>query len=301
MRFWISRNGDVPIHDQLTTQIRLGILSNDLKPKEKLPSTRELARRLKIHSNTVSTAYHDLVARGWLEYRKGSGVYVQIWNGESPSERNLELDQLISTLFRVTREKGYSLREVRSRLKYFLEMQPPDHFVVVEDDEELRNILIAEIKEGTAQDVIGANIADCADGQLLAGGVVVATQYLASKVKSAVPPSMPFVTLRTRSIPSSLHGEKKLPADYLVTVVSRWSKFLDWSSTILIAAGIDADAISIRDARKTGWKKGLSQSSLIITDFPTSLHLPNEVPVRVFRLIADESTAELQSSLPSFE
>jgi len=128
--------------------------------------------------------------------------------------------------------------------------------------------------------------------------VLVATQYLAAHVKSIVPPTIPFVTLHTRSIPGSLQGEKRLPADYLVTVVSGWSKFLQWAETILVAAGIDANAISVRDAKKPGWKRGLSQSSLIITDLLTSSMLPQGIPVRVFRLIADESIDELRNILP---
>jgi DNA-binding transcriptional regulator YhcF (GntR family) len=299
MRFWISKNGDVPIHDQLTTQIRLGILSNDLKPHEKLPSTRQLGRLLKVHSNTISSAYQELVARGWLEFRKGSGVYVKAEVDQQPPESGLELDGLISRFFKATRDAKFPLREVQSRLKHFLEMQPPDHFLVVEQDDELRDILISEIKDATGWVVNGIAPADCADRHITAGAVLVATQYLAAGIKSTIHATIPFVTLQTRSIPSSLHGEKPLPDDYLVTVVSSWSKFLQWAETILVAAGIDANAISVRDARRTGWKRGLSQSSLIITDLLTSSHLPKDIPTRVFRLIADESLDEMRSLVGS--
>ena len=43
-----------------------------LRDGELLPSVRELARRLKVHHNTVSEAYQDLVQRKWLERRRGS-------------------------------------------------------------------------------------------------------------------------------------------------------------------------------------------------------------------------------------
>jgi GntR family transcriptional regulator len=46
MRLWISKNSEVPIREQLVTQIILGIVSNDLKEAERLPSTRDLARPL---------------------------------------------------------------------------------------------------------------------------------------------------------------------------------------------------------------------------------------------------------------
>ena len=76
MRLWLSKNSEVPIREQLVTQIVLGIVSNDLKISERLPSTRDLARRYDIHANTVSAAYRELARRGWVQFRKGSGVYV---------------------------------------------------------------------------------------------------------------------------------------------------------------------------------------------------------------------------------
>jgi GntR family transcriptional regulator len=61
MRFWFIHSGEVTIREQIVTQIRLGILSAELSPGERLPSTRELARRFSLHANTVSAAYrqHD--------------------------------------------------------------------------------------------------------------------------------------------------------------------------------------------------------------------------------------------------
>ena len=77
MRFWITKNSEVPVREQLVRQVLLGILSEDFPAGRKLPSVRALARRHGIHSNTVSAAYHDLLQRGWLELRKGSGLYVR--------------------------------------------------------------------------------------------------------------------------------------------------------------------------------------------------------------------------------
>jgi DNA-binding transcriptional MocR family regulator len=66
MRFWITKNSELSIREQLVRQVVLGILSEDLPAGHKLPSVRELARRHHIHSNTVSAAYHDLLQKaGW--------------------------------------------------------------------------------------------------------------------------------------------------------------------------------------------------------------------------------------------
>src|SRR5918912_2944985 len=154
MRLWISKSSEVPLREQLVTQIVLGIVSNDLKVNERLPSTRDLARRYDIHANTVSAAYRELARRGWVEFRKGSGVYVRARASaaqiaEAQHGAQLELDQLISTFLRVAREKGFSLADIQARVKHWLEIQPPDHFLIIEPDEELRRILAVEIKEAT--------------------------------------------------------------------------------------------------------------------------------------------------------
>src|SRR5678816_1592484 len=155
MRIWLSKNSEVPIHEQLVTQIVLGIVSNDLKVSERLPSTRDLARRYDIHANTVSAAYRELARRGWVEFRKGSGVYVRARTDE-PLDDGLALDQVIARFFRNLREEGYSLAEIQAGIQRSLSVQRPDHFVLLEPDPELREILVAEIATATKVKVKGA-------------------------------------------------------------------------------------------------------------------------------------------------
>ena len=293
MRIWLSKNSEVPLREQLATQILLGIVSNDLKPGQKLPSTRELARRYAIHSNTVSAAYQDLERRGWVEFRKGSGVYVRARTTDATADPKLELDQLISTLFQIARERGYSLGQIQARVKRWLNTQPPDHFLVIEPDEEMRSILMAEIKEATSFRVEGAGLDECCRADVLAGAAPVAMYGQAELVRAALPPDASCTLLRLRSVPSSIQGQERPSPDALVTVVSRWPDFLKWAHTILVAAAIDPDAMSFRDARERGWQKGLKSSAMVITEALTATQLPSGCRARVFRIIADSSIEEL--------
>jgi len=294
MRIWLSKSSEVPLRDQLATQILLGIVSNDLKPHQKLPSTREIARRYDIHSNTVSAAYRDLDRRGWVEFRKGSGVYVRDRAVDASADPKIELDQLIKTLLKVARERGHSLGEIQARVKRWLETQPPDHFLVLEPDEELRNILIAEIKEATGFRVEGAALDESLRAEVLAGAAPVAMYGHAEKVAATLPPTTSCVLLRLRSVPGSIAGQERPSADSLVSIVSRWPDFLKWAHTILVAAAIDPNAMSFRDAREEGWKKGLKSSGMVITDSLTATRLPPGCQARVFRIIADSSLDELR-------
>ena len=126
MRFWISHASEVPIREQLVTQIVLAILSDDLRAGARLPSTREIARRFRIHPNTVSAAYKDLETDAWLELRRGSGVYVREQNQQEQISPELRLDRLIANVFTSARHSGIPLSVLRRRMRHWLELQPPD-------------------------------------------------------------------------------------------------------------------------------------------------------------------------------
>lgn len=299
MRLWLSRNSEVPLRDQLVAQIVLGIVSDDLKARQKLPSTRELARRYRIHANTVSAAYRELARRGWVEFRKGSGVYVRE-RSEQVLEGNHPLDQLISVFLKTARNQGHSLLEIQSRLQHCLALQPPDHFLLIEPDAELRRIVVAEIEEATRARVVGAGPNECASADLLTGAAPVSLYGQAEAARAALPPDADLITIRSRSVPESLRGEKQPPPDALIAIVSRWPEFLRWSHTILVAAGLDPNALSFRDARQRGWEKGLRSTTLVITDSLVGRQLPAGVTPRVFRIVSDSSRDELRAFVERF-
>jgi DNA-binding transcriptional regulator YhcF (GntR family) len=305
MRLWLSKNSDVPLREQLVRQVMLGVVSDDLKPGQRLPSTRELARRFRIHSNTVSAAYRDLERAGWLELRKGSGVYVRqlggdVSQGDAPLDSRLELDRLISAFFTLARGQGFSLAEVRTRLRQWLARQPPDHFLVVEPDEHLREILLAEIADTTAFPARGVGYEECADASRLAGASVVALYSKAEEVRRVLPASASVIFLHTSSVPEALKGEHVPARDALVSVVSRWPAFLEWAHVFLTAAGVESDALDLRDAREDGWERGLRSSAYVITDALTARTLPEGVSARVYRVVADSSLEELRGFVDKF-
>src|SRR5208282_6148513 len=160
MQLWFARGSEVSIREQLVTQVVLGILSDDLAPGQRLPSTRELARRFKLHPNTISAGYRQLQQERWVEFRRGSGVYIAAEKPEVPLSSAVALDQMIATLFRGARKSGVSLPTLRARLRQWLELQPPDHFLLIEPEEELRRIVVAELQQAVSLPVIGCGLED---------------------------------------------------------------------------------------------------------------------------------------------
>ncbi|HKR12862.1 MAG TPA: GntR family transcriptional regulator [Pyrinomonadaceae bacterium] len=299
MRLWLSRNSEVPIREQLITQITLGIVSNDLKPSERLPSTRDLARRYSIHANTVSAAYRELARRGWVEFRKGSGVYVRV-RADEKMEDGLALDQLIARFFRHLREDGYSLAEIQAGVTRSFSLQRPDHFLVLEPDADLCEILVAEIRNATKVNVRGAGPTDLDGGSPLIGAVPLVLYGHLEAFGDRVKPETDLIVLHSASVVESFRGETKPRPDALIAIVSRWPEFLRWSRTLLVAAGLDADALSFRDARERGWEKGLRSAAFVITDSLMAPRLPAGCEIKVFRIIAERSLKEIREYAERF-
>jgi len=66
----------LPRYRILYDAVRRAILSQQLAPGARLPSTRELARDLELSRNTVLSAFEALLAEGYLVSRAGSGTFV---------------------------------------------------------------------------------------------------------------------------------------------------------------------------------------------------------------------------------
>jgi DNA-binding transcriptional regulator YhcF (GntR family) len=292
MRLWLSRDSEVSIREQLVTQVVLGILSDDLAPGTRLPSTRELARRFKLHANTVSAGYRQLERDRWVEFRHGSGVYVRANKPDAPLSSALEIDQAIAALFRSARKLGVPLPALRARLRQWLELQPPDHFLLIEPEEELRRILASEIQQATSFPVTGCAFEDC--GQQIEGAIVVALTNRVTKAKQLLPEGSELLVLQVRSVPTSLGTYLPAPQGILIGIASRAPDFLKLARTVLNAAGFHPDSLIFRDARKANWQRGLQQTAIVACDTLTAKELPAGCRALPFPLLSETSITELR-------
>jgi len=292
MQLWFARGSEVSIREQLVTQVVLGILSDDLAPGQRLPSTRELARRFKLHPNTISAGYRQLQQERWVEFRRGSGVYIAAEKPEVPLSPGIALDQIIATLFRSARKSGVTLPALRARLRQWLELQPPDHFLLIEPDEELRRIVVSEIQQSTAWPVQGCDLADLPGA--LDGAIGLALPNRAAAVRQALPQGSDLLTLEFRSVTASLAAYLPAPSAALVGIASRWPSFLKIARTMLIAVGFSPDALIVRDAAKPNWQRGLKQTAAVVCDSLTAAELPAGCRAIPFSLLSEPSIAELR-------
>ena len=72
----LGHGNRVPLHQQLTQQLRTAILSGQLHSGQRLPATRALGQQLEVSRSTVVAAFEQLVDEGYLESAVGSGTFI---------------------------------------------------------------------------------------------------------------------------------------------------------------------------------------------------------------------------------
>jgi GntR family transcriptional regulator/MocR family aminotransferase len=83
----LDRRARVPLHRQIYDRWREGILSGRFAAGTRVPSTRDLAAMLSVARATVTTAYDQLTAEGYLESAHGSGTFVSRALPDQPATR----------------------------------------------------------------------------------------------------------------------------------------------------------------------------------------------------------------------
>jgi GntR family transcriptional regulator len=75
-----------PIYQQIVDEVRRAIAIGSLVEHDPIPSTRDLARELRVNPNTVQLAYRELERLGVVYVKRGQGTYVAN-SGTSEEER----------------------------------------------------------------------------------------------------------------------------------------------------------------------------------------------------------------------
>jgi GntR family transcriptional regulator len=112
-----------PIYRQIAAQLRRLIQSAQLSAGEELPSVREVAGFHAINPMTVSRAYSQLEAEGFLERRRGKGMVVaESRRRPQPDTRRLEqLQPSLTEVARQARELDLPVALVLERLRALME------------------------------------------------------------------------------------------------------------------------------------------------------------------------------------
>jgi GntR family transcriptional regulator/MocR family aminotransferase len=72
----LARGDELPVFLQVARAITEDIGRGRLRPGSRLPGSRTLARKLKVHRNTILAAYGELTAEGWVTTAPARGTFV---------------------------------------------------------------------------------------------------------------------------------------------------------------------------------------------------------------------------------
>jgi DNA-binding transcriptional regulator YhcF (GntR family) len=296
----IDKKSEIPIRQQLAEHIVFSIVTQKLKTGQALPSVRALARRLKIHHNTVSQAYQDLVTRTWLVGRRGTRLVVRPSGELESGTKGKDLDDFLNATIRAAREQGYSLQALRERVRTRLLAEPPDHILVVEEEPGMRRLLQEEIRAALGPSVEGCSVADLtAHPGLAIGALTVAVHYAIGEVESLVPKSIPAIPLALGAADEHLEVLRRLEQPSVVAVVSV-------SAAVLrTARGLLAPALGRRHVMRDFTfpledPKAVQAADVVFAD---SIVRPRVKHSRVFpyRLIATSSLEYVCSAMKSYQ
>jgi DNA-binding transcriptional regulator YhcF (GntR family) len=280
-RIWISRNSSIPVREQLSAQILYGILSRRIGPAERLPSVRDLARRLKVHPNTVSAAYRDLAARGWVKAKTGSGVFVREIDHRGKADG---IDAFVEAWVQEGIGRGFSLVELAAALeKIGRESGRPEPLLVIHPDRNLARILAAEIAEAVGSAVPFAGLEDAP--QTLDEFRVLTTTTGAGPVSQLATRGHELIALK--SVEELIAGLGRQPAPLLIAMVTHSESILKWASLLIPALGNPASEVIQRNPEHPDWRDGLGACDIIAADIVAARELPEKIHRVVLRLVSE--------------
>jgi len=295
LKIWISKNSEVSVREQIVTQISVGIASGDIRPGEKLPSTRELARRFGIHPNTVSSAYRELAAAGVLTARRGSGIFAS--PAVDGAGHSADVDRWFADLIASAAAAGFNREQVRAAMKRWLRKTEPADVLLFEPDPGLREIILEELSSYLGRPAAAVGLDWISANSRRRPTVLTALYDKKEKVLGRMASNQRVFFLNVNSVTASLANQVKPANNELIAVVSGWERFLAVARVYLLAAEIEPDRLLIRSTLDPAWARGLGSASIIVCDAHAATLLPDDGRLRVFRLIHEASLAELRNLL----
>ncbi|WP_100065684.1 GntR family transcriptional regulator [Miniphocaeibacter massiliensis] len=122
MNIFIRNSSDKPIYEQIKEQLKDAIISGELKPGEKLPSIRFLAKEIRVSVITTKRAYDELEKEGFISSVQGKGSFVAGQNEEIIKEEQLRnIEEGLNKVLELAESSGIDLDELIEILKILKE------------------------------------------------------------------------------------------------------------------------------------------------------------------------------------
>lgn len=122
MNIIIRNSGDIPIYEQIVSQMKEKIMSGELSDGEMLPSIRVLAKDLRISVITTKRAYEELERDGFIVSVTGKGSFVAGTDKELIREENLKrIEKNMQDIVDIAKVNNIALDAITGMLKLIYE------------------------------------------------------------------------------------------------------------------------------------------------------------------------------------
>ena len=122
MHIVISNSGEIPIYEQIASQIKSAVIAGEVKPGEPLPSLRFLAKELRVSVISTKRAYEELEREGYITSVPGKGSFAAEINRELLREEQYKrLEEHLNEAVDAARTAGISLGEMKELLETLYE------------------------------------------------------------------------------------------------------------------------------------------------------------------------------------
>ena len=123
LRLHIVSGSGEPAYLQIIRQLKNALSTRSLKPGDRIPTVRALARQVELNPNTVARAYRELEREGLIETRRGRGTFVKAASPPLGAARR------------------------RARLRPFVQQLVSEGRLLGASDTEIRRLVLAALRE----------------------------------------------------------------------------------------------------------------------------------------------------------
>jgi GntR family transcriptional regulator len=243
MDLQINSKSHVPVHVQLEEQIKHLILTGSFQVGDRLPSIRALAGYLRVNRNTVARVITDLEREGFVESRRGSGVYVV----EPPvDEEETRRQEVLERVMDLAAAQSISVAELGNALLARAGVRPQEKVPILfvectgaeleQFSDELEEQLPVEVERVLLEDLPARLSGEDSPPWRMA----VTTFFHVHEVQDLVEPyGIETVALLAEANIASLRRLTELPSGTPVGVVGWGRTCMENSSRSLEGAGLD--------------------------------------------------------------
>ena len=110
-------DGNAPIYTQLVDQMKLGIVSGEWIPGQRIPAVRELAVDAGVNPNTMQRALQELERQGLMFSQRTSGRFITEDRELIEDAKRTLANRHISAFIRQMQALGYTRQEIVAMLE----------------------------------------------------------------------------------------------------------------------------------------------------------------------------------------